>query len=122
LGRIGLFLTVAIITVSDLLTMGVPAVAQTPISMVDCVIGGPCIGTSGDDTITGSNATDEIHGFEGNDTINPGNDSVVDYVVCGPGFDTVDQMPRVVDDTNAAIQYDFTELDVLADDCEVRAL
>jgi hypothetical protein len=122
LGRIGLFLTVAIITVSDLLTMGVPAVAQTPISMVDCVIGGPCIGTSGDDTITGSNATDEIHGLEGNDTINPGNDSVVDYVVCGPGFDTVDQMPRVVDDTNAAIQYDFTELDVLADDCEVRAL
>jgi Ca2+-binding RTX toxin-like protein len=122
LGRIVFILTVAVVTASGLLTMGLPAPAQTPISMVDCVIGGPCIGTSGDDTITGSDATDEIYGLEGNDTIDPGNDSVVDYVVCGPGFDTVDQMPRVVDDTKDAIQYDAAEFDVIADDCEVRAL
>jgi Ca2+-binding RTX toxin-like protein len=122
LGRIVFILTVAVVTASVLLTMGLPALAQTPISMVDCVIGGPCIGTSGDDTITGSDATDEIYGLEGNDTIDPGNDSVVDSIVCGPGFDTVDQMPRGVDDTQDAIQYDATEFDVIADDCEVSAL
>ena len=122
MGRILFILTVAVVTGSILLTTGVPAPAQTPISMVDCVIGGPCIGTSGDDTITGSDVTDEIYGLEGNDTIDPGNDSVVDYVFCGSGFDTVDQMPRVVDDTKEPIQYDATELDVIANDCEVRAL
>jgi hypothetical protein len=49
-------------------------------------------------------------------------DSVADHVYCGPGYDTVDQMPRVVDDTHDAIQYEVSELDVIADDCEVRAL
>ena len=32
-----------------------PTLAQgVPVAMVDCVIGGTCIGTSGSDTITGS--------------------------------------------------------------------
>jgi RTX calcium-binding nonapeptide repeat (4 copies) len=56
--------------------MAIPALAQTPIAMVDCVVGGPCIGTSGKDTITGSEEQDEIYGLEGDDTIDPGNDSV----------------------------------------------
>jgi hypothetical protein len=99
-----------------------PALAQVPVAMVDCIMGGPCIGTSGNDTITGSDMQDVIYGLEGDDSIDPGNDSVTDYVFCGPGFDTVNQMPRAVDDMQGAIQYDTFEPDVLADDCEVRAL
>jgi len=108
-----------------LATMDVPALAQTPVSMVDCVIGGPCIGTSGNDTITGSNEQDEIYGLEGDDTIDPGNDSVRDYVYCGPGFDTVHQAPKVVpsdvQDPQSAFQY-ASEPDIIAEDCETRAL
>ena len=106
-------------------TMDVPALAQTPVSMVDCAIGGPCIGTSGNDTITGSDEEDEIYGLEGDDTIDPGNDSVRDYVYCGPGFDTVHQAPNVVpadvQDAQSAFQY-ASQPDVLAEDCESRAL
>ena len=99
-----------------------PALAQVPVAMVDCIMGGPCVGTSGNDTINASDKQDVIYGLEGDDSIDPGNDSVTDYVFCGPGFDTVNQMPRAVDDTQGAIQYDNFEPDVLADDCEVRAL
>ena len=106
-------------------TMTVPALAQTPVSMVDCVIGDPCIGTSGNDTITGSDEEDEINGLEGDDTIDPGNDSVRDYVYCGPGFDTVHQAPKVVpadvQDAQSAFQY-ASEPDVIAEDCEATAL
>jgi hypothetical protein len=35
------------------------------VAMVDCVVGGPCIGTSGHDTITGSDQYDEIYALEG---------------------------------------------------------
>ena len=80
------------------LVAGAPALAQTRVAMVDCIIGGPCIGTSGNDTITGSEEQDEIYGLEGDDIIDPGNDSVTDYVYCGPGFDTVHQIPKVVSD------------------------
>ena len=54
-------------------------------------MGGPCIGTSGNDIITGSDKQDIICGLEGDDTIDPGNDAVTDYIFCGPGFDTVIQ-------------------------------
>jgi hypothetical protein len=60
---------------------------------VDCVIGGPCIGTSGNDTITGPYEYDEIYALEGDDSIGPGNDLERDYVSCGPGFDAVKQEP-----------------------------
>jgi hypothetical protein len=100
----------------------VPALAQVPVSMVDCMMGGPCIGTSGNDTINASDKQDVIYGLEGDDIIDPGNDSVTDYVFCGPGFDTVNQMPWVLDDMQGDIQYGATEPDVIADDCEVRAL
>jgi hypothetical protein len=103
-------------------TTGVSALAQAPVSMVDCVVGGTCIGTGGNDTINASDKQDVIYGFEGDDVIDPGIDSVTDYVYCGPGYDTVDQMPRVVEDTQDAIQYEASEPDVIADDCEVRAL
>ncbi len=53
--------------------------------MVDCVTGGICIGTSGSDTITGSDQYDEIYGLEGDDLIDPGNDFEQDYVSCGLG-------------------------------------
>ncbi|MCA1738190.1 MAG: hypothetical protein LC740_04965, partial [Actinobacteria bacterium] len=77
---------------------------------------------SGNDTITGSDKQDVIYGLEGDDIIDSGNDSVTDYVFCGPGFDTVNQMPRVVDDRQGAIQYGATGPDVIADDCEISAL
>lgn len=95
--------------------------SQVPVAIVDCVVGGSCIGTSGNDTITGSSGQDTILGLEGDDNIDPGNDAVTDYVFCGPGFDTVNQMPRVVDDAQGAIQYG-SEPDVIAEDCELRAL
>ncbi len=79
-----------------MVTMPIPTLAQTPVAMVDCVVGSLCIGTSGNDTITGSDEQDEIYGLEGDDTIDPGNVSVRDYVYCGPGFDPVDQMPSSV--------------------------
>ena len=94
---------------------------QVVVAIVDCVMGGPCIGTSGNDTITGSQEQDIILGLEGDDVIDPGNDAVADYVFCGPGFDTVNQMPRVIDDTQGAVQYG-SEPDVIAEDCEERAL
>ncbi len=98
---------------------------QVPVAMVDCVIGGTCIGTPGHDTITGSDEQDVIYALEGDDVIDPGNDLVTDYVFCGPGFDVVNQMPRVVpddpQDRRGAIQY-ASEPDVIADDCETRAL
>ncbi|MDQ3706618.1 MAG: hypothetical protein M3437_15640 [Chloroflexota bacterium] len=120
--RIVSVLTVAAVIAAVVVTMAVPVLAQTHVAMVDCIMGGPCIGTSGNDTITGSDKQDVIYGLEGDDTIDPGNDSVRDYVFCGPGFDTVNQMPRIVDDMQGAIQYDASEPDVIADDCEVTAL
>jgi Ca2+-binding RTX toxin-like protein len=123
-------LTRMTIAMTMLVVGSVPALAQeseaeldqVPVSMVDCVIGGPCIGTSGNDTINGSDKQDVIYGLEGDDIIDSGNDSVTDYVFCGPGFDTVNQMPRVVDDRQGAIQYGATGPDVIADDCEISAL
>lgn len=94
---------------------------QVEAAIVDCVVGGPCIGTEGNDTITGSPGQDIIYGLGGDDVIDPGNDAVTDYVFCGPGFDTMNQMPRVIDDTQSAIQYG-SEPDVIAEDCEERAL
>ncbi len=51
----------------------------------------------------------------------PGNDLDQYYVSCGPGFDTVNQMPRILEDTSGDVQYP-SEPDFIADDCEVRAL
>ena len=102
--------TAAILTV--VLVGGAPALAQEmPVAMVDCVIGGICIGTSGHDTITGSDQYDEIYGLEGDDLIDPGNDFEQDYVSCGLGFDTVNQEP-----VPGALP------DVIESDCEVVAL
>ncbi len=81
------------------------------VSMVDCVVGGPCIGTSGNDTITDSYQYDEIYALEGDDLIDMGNDLEQDYVSCGPGFDTVNQEPI----PGAAP-------DVIESDCEVVGL
>ena len=89
-----------------------PALAQeVPVAMVDCVIGGSCIGTSGHDTITGSDQYDEIYGLEGDDLIDSGNDFEQDYISCGLGFDTVNQEP-----TPGAPP------DVIESDCEEVAL
>jgi len=125
-------LTRVAIAMVILVVGSVPALAQesetepdqVPVAMVDCVVGGPCIGTSGHDTITGSDKQDVIYGLEGDDIIDPGNDSVTDYVFCGPGYDTVNQMPRVVPDDlqsqQGALQYGSE--DVIAEDCEATAL
>lgn len=102
---------VVAVTAAVVVTMAIPALAQTPVAMVDCVVGGPCVGTSGNDTITGSYQHDEIYALEGDDLIDPGNDLEQDYVSCGPGFDTVNQEPI----PGAAP-------DVVESDCEVVAL
>jgi Ca2+-binding RTX toxin-like protein len=115
-------ITLATVILGVTVTAGVSVLAQTPVSMVDCVVGGTCIGTSGNDTINASDKQDVIYGLEGDDVIDPGIDSATDYVYCGPGFDTVNQMPRVVDDIQDAIQYEASEPDVIADDCEQTAL
>ena len=105
-----LMATAAMVTV--VLVGAAPTLAQgVPVAMVDCVIGGVCIGTSGHDTITGSYQYDEIYGLEGDDLIDPGNDLEQDYVSCGPGFDTVNQEP-----------VSGTPPDVMESDCEVVAL
>jgi hypothetical protein len=105
-----LMVTAAMVTV--VLMMAAPALAQqAPVTMVDCVIGGICVGTSGNDTITGSYQYDEIYALEGDDLIDPGNDVEQDYVSCGPGFDTVNQEPI----PGAAS-------DAIESDCEVVAL
>lgn len=120
---VAMFATVVVVAVPALAQ--VPAVEegfdQIPASIVDCVVGVPCIGTPGVDTITGSQEKDFIFGLEGDDLIDPGNDGAADYVSCGPGFDTVNQMPRVLEDTSGAAQYPY-EPDFIADDCEERAL
>ncbi len=100
------------VTVTVVLALAAPVLAQqVPVAMVDCVIGGLCIGTSGNDTMTGSYQYDEIYALEGDDLIDAGNDLETDYVSCGPGFDTVNQEPI----PGAAP-------DVVASDCEVAAL
>ena len=98
--------------VTVVLVVTTPALAQSgSVAMVDCVIGGLCIGTSGHDTITGSYQYDKIYALEGDDTIDPGSDLEQDYVSCGPGFDTVNQEPI----PGAAP-------DVIESDCEVVGL
>lgn len=99
-------------TVMVVLVGATPALAQeVPVAMVDCVIGGICIGTSGHDTITGSHQYDEIYGLEGDDLIDSGNDFEQDYVSCGLGFDTVNQEP-----------IPGAPPDVIESDCEMVAL
>jgi len=97
---------------------------EVSVTFVDCVVSDACVGTSGNDTITGSEGQDTMYGLEGqdDDVIDPGNDLVTDYVFCGPGYDVVDQMPRVVtDDQQGMLQYDPGP-DLVAEDCEERAL
>ena len=106
-------------TVPALAQVPVQEPSQVPVSIVDCVLGGTCIGTTGHDTITGSDEQDVIYALEGDDNIDPGNDAVADYVFCGPGFDTVDQMPGPAE--QGFLQYD-AQADFVADDCEVVAL
>lgn len=112
-----------------ILVGAVPALAQVPaaeeelglasVAIVDCVLGSSCIGTSGNDMITGSQGQHFVFGLEGDDTIEPGNDRVSDYVSCGPSFDTINQMPRILPDgPQGAVQYS-SEPDFIADDCEV---
>ena len=54
----------------------------TPTCTVNGVKNQVCLGTSGDDTITGSNGRDVILGGAGNDTLSGGNDG---DVICGGG-------------------------------------
>jgi hypothetical protein len=105
------------------IVVAAPALAQgVPATVVDCVVGAPCVGSPRNDTITGSEGQDVIYALEGDDVIDPGDDVAPDYVSCGPGYDVVDQMPRVVpDDRRGMLQYDPGP-DVIADDCEERAL
>jgi Ca2+-binding RTX toxin-like protein len=115
----------AVTVVLVALTATTTAIPQESVTMVDCMTDDPCIGTSGNDTINGSDRQDVIYGLAGDDVVDPGADQAPDYVFCGTGFDTVDQMPRVIPDDlqyqQDALQY-ASEPDVIADDCEERAL
>ncbi len=51
------------------LMISAPALGQVPVTMVDCFLGGRCIGTNGHDTITASNQRDVIFARAGNDTV-----------------------------------------------------
>jgi len=55
-------------------------------------------GGSGGDDVSGGYGNDRIYGGLGDDHINPNDDAEGDYVDCGPGYDTVDQMPTVLPD------------------------
>jgi hypothetical protein len=103
--------TIAIVMMVLLGAASALAQQEVPVAMVDCVIGGTCIGTSGHDTITGSPQYDEIYALEGDDSIDPGDDLEQDYVSCGPGFDTVNQEP-----------VSATAPDIIESDCEAVAL
>ena len=103
--------TAAMVAVASAVAVPVLAREGVPVAMVDCVVGGRCIGTSGNDTITGSYQDDEIYALEGDDLIDPGNDLEQHYVSCGPGFDTVNQEP-----------VSGAPPDVMESDCEVVAL
>jgi Ca2+-binding RTX toxin-like protein len=104
--------------------LGAPtlAIAQVPVTMVDCMTDDPCIGTAGNDTINGSDRHDIIYGLGGDDVIDPGADQVPDYVFCGPGYDVVNQMPRVLPDQAQGALQDGFGADVTADDCEMQAM
>lgn len=43
------------------------------------------------------------------------------YARHAPSFDTVNQMPKIIDDTQGAVQYG-SEPDVIAEGCEERSL
>ena len=101
---------------ATVLVVATPVLAQVPVAMMDCVVGCQCIGTAGNDTITGSDEQDIIFALEGDDVIDPGSDLEPDYVFCGPGFDVVNQEPRI---SPGILQY-ASEPDVIADDCEER--
>ena len=47
---------------------------------------------------------------------------MADYVSCGPGYDIVNQQPRVSPDTQEDILQYAAEPDVIVDDCELRVL
>jgi hypothetical protein len=95
-----------------------PVLAQVSVAMVDCLVGGQCIGTAGNDTITGSDKQDIIFALEGDDVIDPGSDLEPDYVFCGPGFDVVNQEAGL---SPSVLQY-ASEPDGIAEDCEERVL
>lgn len=103
---------------ATVLVAATPVLAQVPVTMVDCVVGGHCVGTAGNDTINGSDKQDIIFALEGDDIIDPGSDLEPDYVFCGPGFDVVNQEPRT---SPGVLQY-ASEPDVIAEDCEERVL
>jgi uncharacterized membrane protein (DUF441 family) len=60
--------TAAMVAVASAVAVTVLAQEGVPVAMVDCVVGGSCIGTSGHDTITGSYQYDEIYALEGDIT------------------------------------------------------
>ncbi len=50
-------------------------------------------GGAGNNSINGGSGRDVVFGGRGNDFINVRNDASRDFVFCGPGFDTVNDMP-----------------------------
>lgn len=91
-------------------------------AVVGCVLGDAYIGTPGNDMIIGPQGQDTIYALEGDDVIDPGNDLMANYVFCGPGYEVVNQQPRVLPDAQEDILQYAAELDVIADDCEPSAL
>ena len=68
-----------------------------------------CIGIPGNDPITGSQGQDTIYALKGNDLM-------ADYVYCGPGYDVVNQQPRVLPEIQEDILQYAVEPDVIVDD------
>lgn len=118
-------LTMLAVVLTLALVGSVPALAQVTRAVVDCVAGEYyCIGTDGDDTITGSPGQDVILALDGDDGISTSDPR--DFVFCGPGFDTVDRMPMIAPDDprdqQGLFQYApdpaLPEAGFIAEDCE----
>ncbi len=95
----------------------VPALAQVMASLIDCTLGGECVGTEEEDVILGSGQQDVIQALGGDDIIDPGSDLEPDFVSCGPGFDSVNQSSTPLLNQQGALQYP-SELDSIDSDCE----
>lgn len=86
--------TTLVLTGALLLVLAAGTAAAQTVAIVDCNLGGPCVGTPGNDLITGSDERDEIRARAGDDEVRArGGDDLVygargaDLIYGGRGAD-----------------------------------